>query len=138
MLHGQYTDALAEYEAIDKVAGAKEDTLLNRVAAYEMMLNFDSALDLLRKTAAMHPTPSTYTEIGHVEAHIGHIAESVAAFTSALELDPTYAPAHAQRGMVYLATGDNVRARSDFHQALRSEPNNEIATAGLSRMNGTQ
>ena len=86
----------------------------------------------------MHPIPSTYTEIGHVEAHIGHIPESIAAFTSALKLDPKYAPALAQRGMVYLGTGDIAGARSDFHDALHSDPSNEIALNGLSKLEGTQ
>jgi tetratricopeptide (TPR) repeat protein len=134
MRHQQYADALAEYEAIDKLVGVKEETLLNRVAAYEAMQNFDFALDMLHKSAAMHATPSTYTEIGRLEAHIGHIPESLAAFTLALSLDPRYAPAHAQRGMIYLATGDNIRAKTDFRDALNSEPNNEIAMTGLSRL----
>jgi len=62
----------------------------------------------------------------------------LAAFATALKLDPQYAPAHAQRGMIYLATGDNDRARTDFRDALSSEPTNEIATAGLSRLDGSQ
>jgi protein O-mannosyl-transferase len=136
--HQQFAEAIAQYEELDKMDGVTEVTLLNRIVPYEMMRNFDLALDTLHKAAAMHPTPRTYTEIGHVEAYIGHIPESVDAFTLALKLDPAYAPAHAQRGMIYLATGDNVRARTDFHDALRSEPTNEIATAGLSKLNGTQ
>jgi len=136
--HQQFAEAIAENEAIDKTDGVTEMTLLNRVIPYEGMQNFDSALDMLHRAATMHPTPSTYTEIGHVEAYIGHIPESLAAFATALKLDPQYAPAHAQRGMIYLATGDNDRARTDFRDALSSEPTNEIATAGLSRLDGSQ
>jgi len=136
--HQQFAEAIAENEAIDKTDGVTEMTLLNRVIPYEGMQNFDSALEMLHRAATMHPTPSTYTEIGHVEAYIGHIPESLAAFASALELDPKYAPAHAQRGMIYLATGDTVRARTDFHDALNSDPYNEIALNGLSRIEGTQ
>jgi len=136
--HQQFAEAIAENEAIDKTDGVTEMTLLNRVIPYEGMQNFDSALDMLHRAATMHPTPSTYTEIGHVEAYIGHIPESLAAFATALKLDPKYAPAHAQRGMIYLATGDNDRARTDFRDALSSEPTNEIATAGLSRLDGSQ
>ncbi len=134
MRHGRFTEAMAENDLLDKTDGVTERTLLNRVAVYEVMQNYDLALDTLQKTAAMHPTSSTYTEIGHLEAYLGHIPESLAAFGLALKLDPKYAPAHAQRGMIYLATGDNVRASSDFHEALHSEPNNEIATSGLAKL----
>src|SRR5205823_13521109 len=37
LLHGQPTDALAQYDAIDKIDGVKEATILNRVAAYQFM-----------------------------------------------------------------------------------------------------
>jgi len=134
MRHRQFTEAMAEDDVLDKMDGVTERTLLSRVAVYEVMQNYELALDMLHKTAAMHPTSSTYTEIGHLEAYLGHIPESFAAFALALNVDPNYAPAHAQRGMIYLATGDNARASVDFHDALKSEPYNEIATTGLSRL----
>ena len=134
----RFTEAMAEDDVLDKIDGVTEGTLLNRVAVYEVMQNYDLALDMLHKTAAMHPTASTYTEIGHLEAYLGHIQESFTAFALALKLDPMYAPAHAQRGMIYLATGDSPRASKDFHEALKSEPNNEIATTGLAKLAGTR
>jgi hypothetical protein len=135
-LNGKFADAIAEYDAIDKLDGVTEETILNRVAAYKMMRNFDLALDGLQRVAAMHPTPATYGEIGELDAYIGHAKESLAAFTLALTLDPKYAPAYAQRGMVYLSTGDADRAKADFKSALAIEPNNDIAMAGLSRLAG--
>ena len=138
MLRAQYTKAISEYDAADKLDGVKEQTLLNRVAAYEMQRNFDLALEGLRRVAAMHPTPNTYKEIGRVEAYIGHIKESLDAFTAAITIDPRYAPAYAQRGMVYLATGDNTRAKADFQSALAIEPGNEIALSGLGRLPGAR
>jgi protein O-mannosyl-transferase len=132
--HRRFAEAMAEDDLLDKTDGVTEGTLLNRVAVYEVQQSYELALDMLHKTAAMHPTPSTYTEIGHLQAYIGHIPESLAAFASALDLDPQYAAAHAQRGMIYLATGDNARALTDFHDALKSEPDNEIATIGLARL----
>jgi len=134
----RFTEAMAEDDLLDKMDGATEGTLLNRVTVYEVMQNYDLALDTLHKTAAMHPTASTYTELGHLEAFLGHIPESFGAFDLALKLDPKYAPAHAQRGMIYLATGDNSRATSDFYDALKSEPNNEIAMTGLAKLAGTR
>lgn len=134
----RFTEAMAEDDVLDKMDGVSEGTLLNRVAVYEVMQNFDLALDTLHKTAAMNPTASTYTEIGHLEAYLGHIPESFAAFALALKLDRNYAPAHAQRGMIYLATRDNDRARIDFYAALKSDPNNEIATTGLAKLDGSR
>ena len=138
MRQRRFTEAMAEDDVLDKMDGVTERTLLSRVAVYEVMQNYDLALDMLHKTAAMHPTSSTYTEIGHLEAYLGHIPESLAAFELALKLDPKYAPAHAQRGMIYLATGDNARASIDFHDALKSEPYNEIAMTGLSKLAGSR
>jgi tetratricopeptide (TPR) repeat protein len=138
MRHHRFTEAMAEDDVLDKMDGVTERTLLSRVAVYEVMQNYDLALDTLHKTAAMNPTSSTYTEIGHLEAYLGHIPESFAAFALALKLDPRYAPAHAQRGMIYLATGDNARASTDFHDALMSEPNNDIAMTGLAKLSGSR
>jgi tetratricopeptide (TPR) repeat protein len=138
MRQRRFTEAMAEDDVLDKMDGVTERTLLSRVTVYEVMQNYDLALDMLHKTAAMHPTSSTYTEIGHLEAYLGHIPESFAAFELALKLDPQYAPAHAQRGMIYLATGDNARASIDFHDALKSEPYNEIAMTGLSKLAGSR
>jgi protein O-mannosyl-transferase len=132
--HRRFAEAMAEDDLLDKTNGPTEGTLMNRVAVYEVQQNYELALDTLNKTAAMHPTASTYTEIGHLQAYVGHIPESLAAFASALQLDPKYAAAYAQRGMIYLATGDNARALADFHEALKSEPDNEIATTGLARL----
>jgi len=138
MRHRRFTEAMAEDDVLDKMDGVTERTLLSRVAVYEVMQNYELALDMLHKTAAMHPTSSTYTELGHLEAYLGHIPESFAAFALALKLDPKYAPAHAQRGMIYLATGDNARASVDFQEALKSEPYNEIAMTGLSKLAGSR
>ena len=66
----RFTEAMAEDDVLDKMDGVTEGTLLNRVAVYEVMQNYDLALDMLHKTAAMHPTSSTYTEIGHLEAYL--------------------------------------------------------------------
>jgi len=40
--------------------------------------------------------------------------------------------------MIYLATGDNARASVDFQEALKSEPYNEIAMTGLSKLAGSR
>ncbi len=136
IIHGQFANAITEYDTVDKLDGASERTILNRVVAYEYNHNFDLALDALQKVAAMHPTAYAYTHIGHIEGFLGHIKESLAAFKSALNLDPTYAPAYTERGMVYVAIGDDYRAKADFQSALDIEPNNGAAIVGLSKLAG--
>jgi Tfp pilus assembly protein PilF len=62
----------------------------------------------------------------------------LAALDSALTLDPKYAPALANRGMIYAALGDDGQAMSDYQSALALEPNNELAIFGVSKLQGRQ
>ena len=137
MLHRRFADAIKEYDAIDRLSGPSEKIILARILAYQYSNNSDLALDGLHKVAAMHPTAFTYGQIGHIEAVLGHNQESLAAFNSALTLDPKYAPAYAERGMVYISIGDNDRAQADFQNALAIDPNNGNARSGLSKLGET-
>jgi Tfp pilus assembly protein PilF len=131
LFHGRYADALKEFEAVERLDGASEKTILNRVLVYEYNHNYDLALDALHKVAAMHPTAYVYTHIGYAEASFGRVNESLSAFNLALNLDPTYVPAFVERGNLYATIGDDDRAAADFQSALKLQPNNQAAIAGL-------
>ena len=131
LFHRRYADALKEFEAVEKLDGASERTILNRVLVYEYNRNYDLALDALHKVAAMHPTAYVYTHIGYAEASFGRVKESLSAFNLALTLDPTYVPAFVERGNLYVAIGDDDRATADFQSALNLQPHNQAAIAGI-------
>jgi tetratricopeptide (TPR) repeat protein len=132
MFHGQYAHALKELDEVEKLDGASERTILNRVLVYEYNHNYDLALDALRKVAAMHPTAYVYTHIAYAEESFGRVQESLAAFNVALTLNPHYVPAFIERGKLYTAIGDDNRATADFQSALNLDPHNQAAIAGLS------
>jgi len=132
----RFADALKEFEAVEKLDGASEKTILNRVLVYEYNRRYDLALDALHKVAAMHPTAYVYTHIGYAEASFGHVKESLAAFNLAVDLDPKYVPAFVERGNLYATIGDNGRATVDFQTALSLQPHSQAAIAGLARVAG--
>jgi tetratricopeptide (TPR) repeat protein len=52
--------------------------------------------------------------------HSGNLKESLAAYTKAIDLDPSFYPAHINRGVVYLDLKKCDEALSDFNAALKS------------------
>jgi tetratricopeptide (TPR) repeat protein len=138
LFHGQYSSALKEFDAVEKLDGPSERTILDRILVYEYNRNYDLALDALRKVAAMHPTAYAYTHIGHAEGFFGHVKESLAAFNLALRLNPMYVPAYIERGKLYIEIGDDARAMADFQNALNIQPHNEAAMAGVAELAGAR
>ena len=53
--------------------------------------------------------------------------KAIAAYSDAIRRDPKYSFAFLGRGDVYLAQGDLDRALLDYKQAVRLDPNNEVA-----------
>ena len=52
----------------------------------------------------------------------GRLDEAVAEYDEAIRLDPRYAKAYGNRGVVYTALGQHQRAIQDFDEAIRLDP----------------
>ena len=60
MRHRRFSEAIAEDDVLDKMDGVTERTLLSRVTVYEVMQNYDLALDMLPRPrlCVPHPAPT--------------------------------------------------------------------------------
>lgn len=65
-----------------------------------------------------NPTPSYYIGLGESLFDQGRFTEAIIVFTCAIELQPDYAPAYADRGFAYAALLDVDQALADFEAAL--------------------
>jgi tetratricopeptide (TPR) repeat protein len=63
----------------------------------------------------------------------GELPEAVAAFTSALELDPESFSAYNNRGLIYLELNEFDRAIDDFTAAMKIQPNRAFVFTNRAR-----
>ncbi len=61
----------------------------------------------------------------------GQLEPAIAAFTRAINADPSYVEAYNNRGLAYYEQGKFDRAETDFLMALDLDPDNEIANSNL-------
>jgi len=93
----------------------------------------------LRLPTRVPPTPTIARSQAALRAYedglarrtAGDVEGAVAAFSRALTLDPTLAPAYVERGSLYLAMGDPRAALADAQMAVAADPENATAHALL-------
>ncbi len=56
-------------------------------------------------------------------ADTNDLSRALAHFTTALQLEPGYAPAYSQRGVVSLTLGNSEAAKQDYDKAISLDPN---------------
>ena len=56
-------------------------------------------------------------------ADTNDLSRALAHFTNAVQLEPGYAPAYSQRGVVSLTLGNNEAAKQDYDKAISLDPN---------------
>ncbi|MCX5700829.1 MAG: tetratricopeptide repeat protein [Candidatus Omnitrophica bacterium] len=78
---------------------------------------------------------SFYNNLGLSFAAAGYLDASSASFSRALDLDPRYADAHFNLGLVYLKTGDKRKAIFELKSALKINPNHLQAKELLYKIN---
>lgn len=103
----------------------------NLAEAYKCENKLDLALPLYELVAKRQPSAEAYNRIGYVEAMRGDAGAAIAAFNTAIKLDPGNAAAYAYRGTAKLAVTDIPGAEEDFHRALNLDPASQIALEGM-------
>ncbi len=75
--------------------------------------------------------PAVYYEAGLAYRTSGDVEKALLAFSQAVEIDPSFAPARVERGALYLATGKAEAALADAQAAIAADPTNGEAYALL-------
>jgi tetratricopeptide (TPR) repeat protein len=66
------------------------------------------------------------------------VDKAIEHYRTALELNPDYAQAHFNLGLVYFKQGHTEMAREEFEAALRTDPGYDKARESLERLNKKQ
>ena len=77
--------------------------------------------------------PLSYDLLGDVRRAQGRLQEAAAAYTRQIELSPTEAEGHSQRGHAYTFLGEYDKARPDYDAAIRLGKNNSPAFYAMYR-----
>ena len=81
--------------------------------------SFKRALEVQERTQA-------YYGLANACAHLGRVREQVRALEQAVQLDPKFAPAHRNLGVLYLQEGNFTAAEDALLQAVRHDPSSAV------------
>jgi len=84
------------------------------------------------------PSAQVYADLGSVLENLGQIDRAVAAYSSAIRLEPLDAQSRINRGWAYQKLGNYEQSRADFDAVLRSDPTSAEAHAGLGYVEACQ
>jgi Flp pilus assembly protein TadD len=94
--------------------------------------NWPGALDQAENALAIDPDDTWATNLRAMAlVKLGRRDEAAAAMGDALQRDPEDAVTHANTGWTYLHQGDHRNARHHFREALRLDPTDNWAKAGM-------
>jgi len=132
-LRAQNIERAADLAEAALRGGAQHALLFNlRAWRAERAGRYDVALADLQRARRLAPGDvPTLNALGLCLANLQRPAEAIEAFDSAIAVDPTFAPAHFNRGWVSEEVGELDQARSSFQTAVRLNPRDPLPHARL-------
>ncbi len=156
---GDLSEAERQYDAAAQVLEG-DQLLLLQISGVDMLLSeekYDEAFELAESTVALEKAerekvvreqmaagitadPKLYGPEIATDAYLGHARAAaalekwdvtVASLTTALEYSPRAADLFYLRGQAYLELGDTEKAKADFEQTLRFDPEFQAARTAL-------
>jgi Tfp pilus assembly protein PilF len=132
-LRAQNIERAADLAEAALRGGAQHALLFNlRAWRHEQVGRYDAALADLQRARRLSPSDvPTLNALGLCLANLQRLAEAVEAFEAAMAHDPSFAPAHFNRGWVSEELGELDRARSSFEAAGKLNPRDPLPVARL-------
>jgi tetratricopeptide (TPR) repeat protein len=129
---GKLTDAELELKQLTLAYPDYPGPWVNLGLLYEKAGRFDEAEKALRE-ATQHGMPSalTYTELGLVYRQLGRFKDADKAYGEAIKIDPNYAPAHLNLGVLcdlYLQQPQRALESLERYMALSGNSDKRVAT----------
>jgi tetratricopeptide (TPR) repeat protein len=119
------------------LAEGREHALLLNLRAYRLERDgryLDALADLKQARALSPRDVPTLNALGLCLARLDRSAEAVEAFEAAIAADPSFAPAHFNRGWASEALGDLDQARASLERAQALNPNDPAPLAHLASL----
>ncbi|MHB9148467.1 MAG: O-antigen ligase family protein [Thermoleophilia bacterium] len=125
-----FTDAL-DFSPLEDDTYPNLATLYIRGAQVDPA-RYDDALALIRRRLSEAPfSPRLMLNAAVALSSTGRVDEAIGEAERAAELDPNYVEPRVLLGSLYAQTGDSAQARAFYEEALRLDPTQAIARAGL-------
>ena len=139
MRNADWRDETALYDATLRDAPASAKAHHNAAVALERAGRLDEAMAEFRQTLEIYPGyASAAFGIGCIYALKDVDAGAVHWYEAALRLEPTFARAHLQLGLLRQEYGDFDTAEAAFLAGLASEPNSPMLLVNLSAVRLSQ
>ncbi len=134
--------------AVDALTRLLDDTssptdrviiLSKRSSLLALDFQFAEAIADMKAAIALAPDhPSLYVELGQRILLTYEWNQVLDAYNQAIAIDPTYAPAYYQRGILFYTEGPRANALKDFQKYLELAPDGEYASEASSYIGGIQ
>jgi len=104
------------------------DALDGRCSASNVLQQYERAIPDCKQAIALNPQYSyAHDNLGEAFLGVGDIPNSIAAFTKAIELKPTFIYSRFGRAKAYVESGKRDLAWNDYEYVLTIDPNNQSA-----------
>src|SRR5262249_10247768 len=119
---GRHDEALADYGRALRLDPGEVLAYTNRALIRLDRRDLDGALAHVDEPRRKHPAAATRVLRAHVARDRGAPEARVRALPEATRLEPANARAFSLRGFAFQARGEEARARADFQEANRLDP----------------
>ncbi len=119
-----------------RINPSNESTLYARARLLQEIGKTDEAISEYNKLAERKKDcPECYYNLGAIYVEVKKdYAQALKNFTKAIEQSPDYATAYFARGYTYARMRNKEKARQDYQQCLKIQPNYEPAIQGLNEL----
>ena len=120
---GRLAEALPAYEEAVKREPESAAALERLALCLGAMKQTARAEAIFKQVLERRPSASTWVQLGLVELEEGKTADAIAAFQSAIRLDPDMPDAYNLAGAIWFEMGDAGRGEAALRNATRLQPN---------------
>ncbi len=135
---GHCPEAAADYQMASRLAPPDYMLLTDWALALDCAGHEDDALQKLQLAAQMESSAHAYSQMGMIYGKQKQYDKALQVLAEAERINPDFAMTYVYRGNVFEVTGDPQRAAQQYQRALELEPTNELARAGMTRLQSRQ
>ncbi len=127
--------ALAYIDNALRIDSVNIQALFKKAMYFQQNKNYTEAIRHYKKINRLEPQyEKSFYNLGHIYFQLDSLAQAYKYFEFAIKVSPAYTDAFYMRGLVSEMTGDMDKARQNYHQTLKLDPEHPMATQGIARL----
>jgi len=129
--------ALEYFNYALKLRPKSTEAFFARAVFFQKLRKYKLAVEDYKKVIDTDPSNYlSYYNVGYINFETNHFDEAIRNWSICIRMNNEYLPAYYMRGLVYEETKKYKDARDNYQFVLNSDPNYELAKAGLKRIAG--